>query len=131
MAFEIVGKLYKKFDTENKTDTFRAREFILLIDEASGYPQYIKFQLTQDRCSLIDNYNEGDMIKVHFDLRGREWNEKFFTNLNAWRIEEAQATAGDELLPPPEEELPPMPDEVPDELNFDNHADDAQDDLPF
>ena len=96
MSFEIEGQAHKIFDTENKTDTFQAREFV--IETEGQYPQYIKFQLTQDRCGLMDNHKEGDMIKVYFDLRGREWNEKYFTNLNAWRVEAAAAAAA---APPP------------------------------
>ena len=92
MSFEIVGKLHKKFDAENKTATFQAREFV--IEASSGnYPQMIKFQLTQDRCGLIDPFEEGNDIKVYFDLRGREWNGKYFTNLNAWRLEAPDATS--------------------------------------
>ncbi len=93
MSFEIPGKLHKKFDTESKTETFQAREFV--IQTEGQYPQFVKFQLTQDRCQLIDKYNDGDMINVHFDLRGREWNEKYFTNLNAWRIEAHQESSPD------------------------------------
>jgi single-strand DNA-binding protein len=85
MSFEVAGKLHKKFDTENKTDTFQAREFVIVVE--GNYPQFVKFQLVQDRCSLVDNFEEGEMITVHFDLRGREWNGKYFTNLNAWRVE--------------------------------------------
>lgn len=88
MSFEVVGKLHKKFETESKTSTFQAREFVIEVADGN-YPQMVKFQLVQDRCGLIDEYNEGDQIKVHFDLRGREWNGKYFTNLNAWRIEDA------------------------------------------
>lgn len=84
MAFEISGKLHKKFDTEQKTDTFKAREFVIATE--GDYPQFIKFQCTQDRCAMIDGYEEGSMIKVSFDLRGREWQGKYFTNLNAWKI---------------------------------------------
>jgi hypothetical protein len=85
MAFETIGTLHKVFDTENKTASFQAREFV--IKHEGNYPQFIKFQLTQDRCDIISNFKEGDNIKVHFDLRGREWNDKYFTNLNAWRVE--------------------------------------------
>jgi hypothetical protein len=90
MAFETEGILYKVFETENKTASFQAREFV--IKHEGDYPQLIKFQLTQDRCDLIQKYETGQKIKVHFDLRGREWNDKFFTNLNAWRIENATDT---------------------------------------
>ena len=93
MSFQITGKLHKRFETQSKTDSFQAREFVIVINE-SNYPQYIKFQLTQDRCGLIDNYSEGSDIEVHFDLRGREWNEKYFTNLNAWKINASQNASG-------------------------------------
>lgn len=91
MSFEIEGKVHKIFDTEKKTETFQAREFV--IETEGQYPQYVKFQLTQDRCQIVDEVNTGDMIKVYFDLRGREWNEKYFTNLNAWRVEAVSAEA--------------------------------------
>jgi hypothetical protein len=121
MSFEIQAKLHKKFDTEQKTDSFKAREFVLHVEEGN-YPQYIKFQLTQDRCEMIDEYEEGEEMKVHFDLRGREWNGKYFTNLNAWRISKPEAAASS-----PNETFPddpfPTTDDAPKSEDFD--------DLPF
>lgn len=117
MAFDVEGTLHKKFDTEQKTDSFKAREFV--IEVASGqYPQMVKFQLTQDKCDILDTYNEGDDVTVHFDLRGREWNGKYFTNLNAWRIDAAgnskQAQMPDQReAPPPAEPDNRDYDEIP------------------
>ncbi|MCB0540572.1 MAG: DUF3127 domain-containing protein [Bacteroidetes bacterium] len=91
MALEVVGKLHKVFDTEQKTETFRTREFV--IETIENYPQFVKFQATQDRCNIIDGYNEGEEIKVSFNLRGREWQGKFFTNLDAWRVEKNSGTS--------------------------------------
>ena len=92
MSFEIVGRLHKKFDTESKTATFQAREFVIEVDDGR-YPQMVKFQLVQDKCDEIDKFNENDNIRVHFNLRGREWQGKYFTNLNAWRIESGAPAA--------------------------------------
>ncbi len=119
MSFEVVGRLHKKFDTEKKTESFQAREFVIEVE--GQYPQFVKFQLVQDRCSVIDNHNEGDTIKVHFDLRGREWQGKYFTNLNAWRVEANTAPA--EGAPPPAAEgafpsLSDAPASVEDDLPF-------------
>lgn len=86
MSFDIEGKLIKKYDTESKSPTFQTREFVIEVN-AGNYPEFVKFQLTQDRCAIIENHNEGDRIRVHFDLRGREWQGKYFTNLNAWKVE--------------------------------------------
>jgi len=91
MSFEIEGEIVKIYETQQKSEKFQAREFV--IKTADNYPQFVKFQLTQDKCDLIDNYKEGQQLKVHFDLRGREWNDKYFTNLNAWRLEQPVAQA--------------------------------------
>ncbi|MCW5924661.1 MAG: DUF3127 domain-containing protein [Saprospiraceae bacterium] len=88
MAFEVEGKLHRIFPTEQKSASFSAREFVLEVPDGN-YPQLIKFQAVQERCGLLDSFREGDRVKVHFDLRGREWNGKYLTNLNAWRIEGA------------------------------------------
>lgn len=124
MSFEVVGKLIKKFDTESKTQTFQAREFVIEVADGN-YPQMVKFQLTQDRCALVDPYNEGDAIKVFFDLRGREWNGKYFTNLNAWRIEQPQAAAAPSAPPAAGDNSFPT---ATDEPSFQDGGDD---DLPF
>ena len=85
MAYKAEGKLHKIYDTEQKSASFQAREFVIEMQDGQ-YPQMVKFQLVQDKCNLIDGYGEGEDVSVDFDLRGREWNGKYFTNLQAWRI---------------------------------------------
>ena len=92
MSFEVTGKLYKKFDTEAKSEKFQSRNIVLEIADGN-YPQLINFQLVQERCTIVDAFNEGEDVKVHFDLRGREWNGKYLTNLNCWRIEKSTGDA--------------------------------------
>jgi hypothetical protein len=85
MGYKATGKIEKIFDTEEKSATFSAREFVIEVTDGQ-YPQMVKFQLVQDKVTLVDEYAEGDEVEVEFDLRGREWNGKYFTNLQAWRI---------------------------------------------
>lgn len=126
MSFEVEGRLHKVFDTEKKTETFSAREFVIEVADGN-YPQMVKFQLVQDRCSVMDNFEEGDQVKVHFDLRGREWQGKYFTNLNAWRVE--KVSADQPATPPPSaaDDDTPFPS-ASDEPQIEQSADD---DLPF
>ncbi len=95
MAFEVSGKIIKILPVESKSATFQTREFVIEIPDGN-YTQFVKFQLTQDRCGLVDAFKEGDTVKVSFNLRGREWQGKYFTNLDAWRIDadSAGTTAG-------------------------------------
>ena len=91
MAFEVTGKLYKKMDTKQITDSFRKREYVIeLVD--GNYTQLIIFQLTQDNCDKLDNLNEGEEVKTTYNLRGREWinpqgEVKYFNSLDAWKLE--------------------------------------------
>ncbi len=94
---DITGILKVKTEAQQVSDKFRKREFVLT-DNSSQYPQHVSFQLTQDKCSLLDQYNVGDEIKVHFNLRGREWTSpkgevKYFNTLEAWRIEGGNAAS--------------------------------------
>ncbi len=96
MAYKAEGKLHKVFDTEQKSEKFQAREFVIEVTDGK-FPQMVKFQLTQDKCAIIDDYSEGDQISVDFDLRGREWNDRYFTNLNAWRVARADGQSTDDV----------------------------------
>ena len=115
---EITGTLKVKNAEQKVSEKFRKREFVIT-DNSSQYPQFIIFQLTQDRCSLLDSYNVGDEIKVQFNLRGREWTSpqgevKYFNSLEAWRLEsiskgslqDAPPVTDNELLTPAKDDLP-------------------------
>lgn len=89
--FELTGTLKLKRDEQKVSDSFKKREFVVT-DNSSNYPQHILFQLTQDRCRLLDDINPGDEVKVNFFIKGREWQSKegaikYFTSLDAWKIE--------------------------------------------
>ena len=95
---DVTGTLKVKFDALQVSEKFKKREFGLTLDAGSSYPQQVTFQLTQDKVSLIDNLNQGEEIKVHFNLRGREWvnkegETKYFNTLEAWRIEKGSQGA--------------------------------------
>ncbi len=86
MSYTAQGRLKHIGETEQKTDQFQVRDAVIeTLDDK--YPQLVKFQFVQDRCNLLDSYELNDLVTIHFDLRGREWDGKYFTNLNGWKIE--------------------------------------------
>ncbi len=91
---EVIGTLKVKFETQKVSDRFQKREFVLTTEANTPYPQHVSFQVTQDKCTILDQFNDGEEIKVQFNLRGREWNGpqgiKYFNTLEAWRIERMQ-----------------------------------------
>ena len=92
MNMQIQGKIHVAKEAEQVTERFRKREFVLELEAASRYPQYVMFQLTGDRCGELDAYGPGDEIKVEFSLRGREWTSpkgevRYFNSLEVWSVE--------------------------------------------
>lgn len=112
------GILKVKNDEIKVSEKFKKRDFVLT-DNAQSYPQTILFQLTQDRCSLLDNAKVGDEVTVHFLLKGREWKNpqgetKVFNSLDVFRIETKSSSSSDQgssfknetLVPTPDDDLP-------------------------
>jgi hypothetical protein len=100
MSLEVTGKLLVKYPTQQVSDKFKKREFVLeLAEEINGnvYTNFAKMQLVQTKCDILDRFNEGDSIKVSFNIKGNKWERdgkvNYITNLDAWRIENAGATA--------------------------------------
>ncbi len=127
MSFEIVGKLVEKYNVIQVSDRFKKREFVIESKESNNgmdFKDFIKFQLTQDKCNLIDSVQPNDEIKVSFNIRGNKWEKEgktnYFTNLDAWRVEKTQGknqSLNDEAIPSPSIEDMPLDDE-PDDLPF-------------
>lgn len=84
------GQLKLKSDTIKVSDKLQKREFVLTTGFDTPYPQYVSFQVTNDKCSLLDAINVGDLVRVEFNLKGREWDSpngvKYFNSLDAWKI---------------------------------------------
>ncbi len=98
MSLEITGKLLVKYDTQVVSDRFRKREFVLeLVDETpnGNFTNYAKMQLVQNKTDLLDRFNEGDMVRATFNLKGNKYEKNgttsYFTNLDVWRLEPADA----------------------------------------
>jgi len=114
--FEISGTVKKIFDEQTFGSGFNKREFVLTI-ESGKFPQDIKFECVKDKVALVAALKPGAKAKVFFDLRGREWKENYYVNLNAWKIESVggspETQPVDEEAPLPEEPGQPVDEDVP------------------
>lgn len=67
------------------SDKFSVREFVITTPDAK-YPQDIIFQLTNDKMDIIKPYGVGQVVEVSYNLRGREFNGRYYNTLDAWRV---------------------------------------------
>ena len=73
MAFEVTGKIIDILPVNKLSDKFRKREFVIEKKETGGsavFVDYIKLQLTQDKCDLINESFMNEEVRVSFNLRG-------------------------------------------------------------
>lgn len=91
---ELTGRVKEVFDRKVFQSGFSKREFVVTTDE--NYPQDIKFECVQDRCELLSDVSVGDKVEVRFNLRGNEYKERYYVNLQAWRITKMTESEVDE-----------------------------------
>ena len=123
---EVQGKIKMIDETKTfGTNGFRKREMVITTEEQ--YPQQIMIEFVQDKTDLLNNFSEGQNVKVSINLRGREWTNpqgevKYFNSIQGWRVEAMDGASSSNMPPmPAEDAFEPASD-----FNTEDH-----DDLPF
>lgn len=123
MSLQVKGKIQQILKPESGVSRagkeWKKQEFVIETEEQ--FPRKVCFTLFNDKSSLLEGFSEGDEVNVSFNLESREYNGKWFHNINAWKLEK---TAAEENLPEPPPEF--RPEDIPPEP-----ADDGGNDLPF
>ena len=130
-GYELEGKIHLINEIQTFNSGFSKREFVVEAQDGR-FSQMIKFECVKEKTSLTDGFKVGDEVKVAFDIRGNEYNGRYFVNLNAWKVEKAGQSpagasaadgdsAGDSSAPPSHLSEPPA-----------GYGQDAEgDDIPF
>jgi len=95
---EVKGKIIEINDTQQISDRFQKREFVIEYAENPQYPEFVKFECIQDKVTMLDDYQVDDEVTVFFNLKGRKWTDrqgevKYFNSLQAWRMQKESSSA--------------------------------------
>ena len=86
MSYDLTGIVKLIQDAQTFGSGFTKREVVVTVADGK-YPQDINLEFVQDNVSKLDDINLGDEVTVTFDIRGREYNGRYFNNLQAWRLQ--------------------------------------------
>lgn len=107
----ITGKIKLIGETKTLGNGFRKRDFVVVTNEQ--YPQSILVELVQDKCDVLDRFNQGDDVKVAINIRGREWispqgETKYFNSIQGWKIDSdvVEVTTADHSPDREDDDLP-------------------------
>ena len=135
MALELEGTLRQKLGVQSgmsSRGSWTKQEFVLEYPDGNFTSQVVMLAFGQDKVQELDKYQVGDRIKVSFNLKSREYNGRWYTDVQVWRIAPAGTTApaapaapaaAPVQAPPPYQAPAPSLDDMP--------ADDPSEDLPF
>ena len=116
MAYELTGKIKLIQEAKTFDSGFTKREMVVVVEDGK-YPQEINLEFVQDKVALLDSLQNGQEVTVTFDIRVREYNGRYFNNLQGWKI----TSMGDEPTFAREEQAPSYP----------SPSDFGDDDIPF
>jgi hypothetical protein len=122
--YEATGKIKLISDTQTFPSGFSKREFVVTTAD-SKYPQDLKFEVVKDKCSILDSYKEGQDVVVNFDVRGNEYNGKYYVNLSCWKLSGGNGGGGGG------EYNQETPDAEPSAADLRKENDFDEDDIPF
>ena len=118
MSLAITGKLVKALDVESGTSKagkeWKKQSFV--IDTGAQYNPEVCFSLFgEDKIAMIEGLQPGMEIEVSFNLSSREYNGKYYHNIDAWRINKAAAAVVEDM---PQAPLNSLDAEEEDDLPF-------------
>ena len=88
MALEIEGKvilvLPEQSGTSQAGKTWRKQSFVIETEEQ--YPKKVIFNVWNDMVDTVKQLSSGEKVKVLFRVESRQFNERWYTDLTAWKI---------------------------------------------
>ena len=137
MALELEGTLRQKLGVQSGTSARGAwakQEFVLEFPDGNFTSQACFIAFGQDKVAELDKYQVGDRIRVSFNLRSREYNGRWYNDLQIWRIAPAGQPAAAPVAPAaPQVHAAPAPafEQAPAPTLDDMPGDSPEEDLPF
>lgn len=79
------GKIIYCSDVE-KVGANEMDKRVFAIETEGEYPQQIGFNLIKDKVNMVSTGDVGKSCEVSYNIRGREYNGKYYVNLAAWKV---------------------------------------------
>lgn len=121
MALSVKGRVFQILKPETGVSKvgkeWSKREFVIETDEQ--FPRKVCFTLFGDKTTLINNLAVGEVVDVSFNIESREYNGKWFHNINAWKIDKQAENQSASGVPEYSiDDIPPEADENGGDLPF-------------
>lgn len=83
----IIEKILSIQTGEGKNGAWVKQE--VLINQGGKYPKSVCITFIGTKCTP-EGYSEGDNVEIEANAESREWQGKYFTSINAWKIQKVK-----------------------------------------
>jgi len=104
---EITGTIKVLGNSEKVSDKLTKLQVVVTTSEQ--YPQDIAIDFLNDKVDLLKNFKTGMKVIVGINLRGREYNGKYYNNIVGWRISQDVSEVTNTQQQPAREEVSDLP----------------------
>jgi len=115
MSNTLTAPIHKILDVQTFDSGFYKQTLVLKTQ--GDYPQTIPFEFFKDKTALLENLKEGQLVTVHFDVRGNEYKGKFYSSLQGWKVD-AEQDGNSVIANEAKKQAQPAIDEPDDDLPF-------------
>ena len=105
MALEIEGTLAQKLPVQSGSSArgpWAKQEFILEFPDGNFTAKACFLAWGQEKVQDLGKYQVGDKVKVSFNLKSREYNGRWYNDLQIWKIAPAGAQPAAPAQPAPQ-----------------------------
>ncbi|UYZ60113.1 DUF3127 domain-containing protein [Hymenobacter latericus] len=89
---KITGTISHISDEQQITEKMRKK--LVVITTEGTYPEVVAVEFINDKIDLTEGYKVGQTASAYVNIRGREWNGKYFVSLAGWKLEGAASQTG-------------------------------------
>lgn len=83
---EIKGKIIVIGETETVGNNGFTKR-LLVLETQEQYSQKVPIEFIKEKGTLLDGRNIGDEVTIYYNVRGSEYQGKYYCQLNGWKID--------------------------------------------
>ena len=96
---EIKGKVDKILDVQEFSSGFKKQVIVIEVD--GKFPQKVAVEFGKEKIDLLSSVAVGNEVSASVNIRGSEYNGRYFVSLAGWKIDilSAGTSSEEETIP--------------------------------
>jgi hypothetical protein len=91
---EIKGTVETILEIQEFASGFKKRTIV--VNTGGKYPQTVPIDFAKEKIDLLDNLAKGQEVTIGVNVRGNEYNGKYYASLAGWKVDAGSIAVAEE-----------------------------------